>query len=276
MTVAAILMVKDEGDVIEHTIRHLATQVDEIIVSDNGSIDGTREILDRLQDDPPLGIDFTLADDPDLGYWQSAKMTRLAAAARDLGHDWVLPVDADEHWVTEPQERPIRDHLLSLPPDVTVCRARLFHYIPTAQDPPVSEVPSPFARIGWRLTEPSSLGKVAARLVPGLVIEAGNHGVTVKGARPALMGGGLRVNHFSWRSSDQYARKIRNGARAYAATDLPEEVGPHWRMWGDPDAPDLEESAAAHFRKYFWAPAPPCAPQSSDPRGLTFDPAVAL
>ena len=120
----------------------------------------------------------------------------------------------------------------------------------------------------------SSLPKVAVRLRPGLVIDAGNHGARFHGHAAPLSGGGLRVNHYSWRSAEQYGRKIRNGARAYAATDLPEGVGAHWRMWGDPDAPDLEERAAEHFRTYFHASRPPYAPGSSDPTSLIYDPAV--
>lgn len=273
MTVAAVLLVKDELDIVEFTLRHLAGQVDEIIVSDNGSTDGTRELLDELY---RHGVVAEVLDDPVAGYWQSVKVSALADLARERGHDWVLPVDADEMWVTEPNERPIREHLLSLSPDVQACKARLFHYLPTAQDPSETVAPSPFRRIGWRLAEASSLPKMAARLVSGLVIEAGNHSVKIDGAWPRLVAGGLRVNHYSWRSPEQYARKIRNGARAYAATDLPEDVGPHWRMWGDPEAPGLEASAAAHFRRYFWACCPPLPPGSLDQRGLVYDPAVTV
>ncbi len=115
---------------------------------------------------------------------------------------------------------------------------------------------------------------MGARLVEGLEVEAGNHGVTIDGERPRLVAGGLRVNHYSWRSPAQYGRKIRNGARAYAATDLPEDVGVHWRMWGDPESPDLEERAAEHFRRYFHACCPPRAPGSEDNGGLIYDPSV--
>ncbi len=270
MTVAAILMVRDEADLIEHTLRHLQTQVDGIVVADNLSSDGTTEILARFEKESRG--DFFVYDDDDPAYYQARKMTGLAEKARALGFDWGLFVDADEMWVTEPNGRPIREHLLSLPPDVQAVRARVFHYIPTADDP---DDDNPFRRIGWRLAAASSLPKMGARLVEGLEVEAGNHGVTIDGERPRLVAGGLRVNHYSWRSPAQYGRKIRNGARAYAATDLPEEVGVHWRMWGDPESPDLEERAAAHFRRYFWAAKPPFPPGSEDELGLVYDPAVS-
>ena len=267
VTTAAVLLVKDELDVVEYTLRHLATQVDEILVTDNASTDGTRELLAELH---RHGVIAEVYDDPEVGYWQSSKMSLLGQRARERGHDWAVFADADERWQTEPDTRPIREHLLSLAPDIQVVNARLFHYIPSVKD---SDDPDPFRRICWRLAEASSLPKVACRLREGLVVDAGNHGCAINGQRPRLVAGGLRVNHYSWRSESQFARKVTNGARAYAETDLPEGVGAHWRMWGDPYAEDLGERAAAHFRQHFLASDPPCAPGSTDPAGLFWDPA---
>ena len=70
MAVVAVTMVKNEADVIETTIRHIAAHVDHVIVADNGSTDGTRELLDEL----PCEV----IDDPDPAYYQSRKMSALA------------------------------------------------------------------------------------------------------------------------------------------------------------------------------------------------------
>lgn len=262
-------MIKDECDVIDATVRHLAGQVDGIIVSDNDSSDGTWQQLLDLESEG-VGVPLMLRSDPEPAYWQSAKMTSLADQARNLGYDWGLFCDADEMWIAD-DGRAIRDWLLGIPPDVAYVKARIFHYIPTSADPAEG---SPFERIGWRLAEPAALPKVGARLVPGLVVEAGNHGVLVDEHRPPLFAGGLRVNHYSWRSETQFAKKIVNGARAYALTDLPDGVGAHWRMWGDPYAADLPARAARHFRRHFFADYPPMPPGSGDRRGLKYDPAM--
>lgn len=270
MSVCAVLMVKDEADIIGETIEHLLKQVDAIIVADNLSTDGTREKIDwwrQFNEDR-----ITVVDDPEVGYWQSRKTTALAAQARGLGFDWVLPCDADEMWVAKDGRR-IGDFLMSVAPDVPVVNAQVYHYLPTGKDPAITD---PFRSIRWRLAEPSSLPKVCCRLWHGLEIAPGNHGASYNGNSPPIVAGGLRVNHYSWRSTDQYSRKIVNGARAYAATDLDPDVGPHWRMWGDPNDPTLPERAADHFRRFFWAPSPPCAPGSSDPRTLVYDPAYEL
>ena len=92
MTVAGIAMMKDEVDIARASIVNMAHNVDFLIVADNGSTDGTRELLEELSQGYPI----TLLDDPERGYYQSAKMSALASMAGEMGADWVVPFDADE------------------------------------------------------------------------------------------------------------------------------------------------------------------------------------
>lgn len=286
MSCAALVLLKDELDIAEFTLRHLAEQVDWIFVSDNGSTDGTWELIHDLSDELPI----SLSRDPDPAYWQSKKMTAMAQLALERGHAWVLPCDADELFYS-PDGRTVAQQLAGHAPDVQIVTAELYHHIPTALDPPAAcercgstgmqwpsagdepqpcdackgrVEPNPFRRIGWRKRERSGLGKVACRARPDLVIEAGNHSARTDGT--ATRAGGLVIRHYSWRSQEQYLKKLRNGIAAYAATDLPESTGTHWRMWeGKTDEQILE-----HFATWFWS-ADPAADDS-----MIYDPAPVL
>jgi hypothetical protein len=253
MTVFGVSMVRDELDVIEGTLRHLADEaVDHLIVADNGSTDGTRELLDDLSHELPL----TVVDDHEVGYYQSEKMSRLAAMAGDAGATWVVPFDADEVWVYRGDRLAAELGLL----EADIVWADLYHHFPSAVDPAGKD---PFRTIVWRQPRPAPLPKVAFRYREGAVVHQGNHGVTLPGSNTAVPG--LEVRHFPYRSVEQFVRKARNGAAAYAATDLPESAGAHWRGYGRILAERGEEGLAEVFDRYFWNLSPADADMVLDP-----------
>lgn len=258
MSVAAVMMVRDEEDIIEATLTRLRGQVDRVFVADNRSRDGTRDILERLAYGTSEAW-LDIEDDAEVGYFQADKMTRLARKAGAYGYTWVVPVDADEAW-TAADGRRLGDFLDGVAPDAQVVRARLYDYIPTALDDPAE--PDPIRRLQWRLPQPGVLPKVAARARADLSFHPGNHGADY-GAFPHLAVDGLIVRHYTWRSEDQYVRKIRNGVEAYAATDYPAGIGQHWRMWAD--LPD--DAIRDHYRQWFYREDPEAAGLVHDPAG---------
>lgn len=251
--VFAISIVKDEADIVEHTFRHILTQVDHVIVADNGSTDGTREILEQL--------DVTLIDDPEIGYYQSRKMSKLAARAAARGATWVVPMDADEWWYSP--FGTIKD-VLSGRPDIAFAPAELYDHVSTRADPAEGPVTH---RIGWRRREPGALPKMAARACLPVTILQGNHGAEY----PAqTLGEQLVVRHFPYRSVEQFVRKVRNGSAAYAATNLPEHEGQHWRDYGALLQSGGEDAIREVFETWF---------HSADPgndSGLVYDPVTNL
>lgn len=256
LTTVAVSMVKDEADIIGSTVRHMAGQADHVIVADNQSSDGTRQVLESL--------DVHVVDDPDPAYMQSQKMTTLARLAYEMfGADWIVPFDADEVWYS-PFGR-IADVLEGIAPQWLVASATLYDHVATGDDGADQD---PVRRILWRRVEPGALPKVACRFREDLTIEQGNHGAYFDGGT-TILPGQLVVRHFPYRSAEQFVRKARNGAEAYRATELPPDVGAHWRQYGAIAEAHGDEACADIFRQWFWVADP-----KSDP-DLVFDPAWA-
>jgi glycosyltransferase involved in cell wall biosynthesis len=250
----AISMVRDELDIIEHTVRRLAGQVDHILIADNGSTDGTRDVLADLARELPLTVD----DDPEPGYYQSFKMSRLAERAARMGAEWVIPVDSDERWYS-PHGR-IADVLAQHPH--AVATAALYDHVASADD---GDDPDPVVRIGWRRRDHAPLPKVACRPHLPVTIAQGNHAAEYP--PQSTIDGLLVVRHFPHRSVEQLVRKVRNGAAAYAATDLPPTFGAHWREWGKLLDERGEQAIADLFYEWYWSAAP------AEDETLIFDPA---
>lgn len=97
MKIAAVVGVKDEIELIEHTIDHLhAIGVDHIIACDMNSSDGTYEVLEARRSDDNFWLfrlDDQLADD--FQTWTRANV----ALVKSSRADWAIFLDADEFWL---------------------------------------------------------------------------------------------------------------------------------------------------------------------------------
>lgn len=274
MSVWGISMMRDEADVAARTVLHLLEEgLDGVLVFDNRSVDGTG---DQLRDLAETHGCVSVIDDPEPAYYQSAKMTHLARLAHDHhGAEWIVPFDADEVWYSTAGR--LGDVLRAVEPaeEPQVIAAPLFNHFPTSIDQTTG---NPFIDIEWRQPDPGELPKVIFRWHPRLdQVDQGNHSVTIagrslRGDRRAHLTHELEAHmsislrHFPYRSFEQFVRKARNGAEAYAATTLPETAGAHWRQYGrilDLHGPDALREV---YDTWFWHLAPLEA-------GLIHDPA---
>lgn len=228
MRLVATLLVRDEVDVVAATVEHqLAQGADIVVATDNGSVDGTREVLDAYRD---AGV-LRLIDEPDQTYRQAQWVTRMARmAADDLGADWVVNLDADEFWVPKDRRLTMAQVLAAVPGEHGLVVAHRTDLVGMRGE----RSPWP-RRLVWRnLRTLSERGtplapKICHRADPAAEVMQGNHGV--KGVEWTTAPGELfDLYHVPLRSWQQFARKIDNGGSAYAAnTDLDPEVGWHWR-----------------------------------------------
>lgn len=201
----AISMVRDEEDIIAHTLEQMLTQVDHVIIADNLSVDNTREIIESFDR-------VTVIEDNKEGYYQADKMTNLARMAGGIvGADWIIPFDADEAWWL-----PNLEEL-----DADVVESRPLVYVPFRE----TEDPNPIYRFQWRLPEPEPFKKVCFRYHPEARLHMGQHDVDRIGNRTD----GSVIRHYQYRSLEQVRRKVSNGVGAYNASTLPAFYGAHWR-----------------------------------------------
>ena len=262
-------MVRDEEDIIGQVVEHMLTQVDALIVLNNRSVDRTTEILHSLESDR-----VSIVNDPTVGYEQSKKMTSLAHTAHGwFGADWIVPFDADEIWYAPNGH--IGRYLETVPADIHVVPASLYDHVCTGVDDP--NEPNPVKRLQWRRDYAAPLPKVACRYREDMVIGMGNHDVsyTDKGASGRER---LAIRHFPYRSVDQIIRKVRNGAEAYAATDLPVHYGAHWRQWGQILEQNGPDAIGALFQEWYYREAPdrPLVIGGEEQGPLRFDPATGV
>jgi Methyltransferase domain/Glycosyl transferase family 2 len=90
----AVMMVRNEADILRvNLLHHLNLGVDQFLVVDNGSTDGTDEVLQELS--ATGRVHWRRRDGR---FDQAATTTELAREAFLGGARWVLPTDADEFW----------------------------------------------------------------------------------------------------------------------------------------------------------------------------------
>jgi hypothetical protein len=206
--IVAISCVKNENDIIEAFVRHTLTFVDKLVVLDNGSTDGSLEILRALREHGGLPVD--IVEDPSPGHWQWQRMTRLMNefAVGKYGADWVVSLDADE-FIDAESPFDFRSALSSISGPVSM---EWRTYVPSIEDDegelnPVLRMRHRLAKeeLKWfKVIVPRS---IAAR--EGAQLAQGNHEVLMEG-RALAMTPIARVNlaHFPIRDPQQFPSKI--------------------------------------------------------------------
>lgn len=220
MTTCGLVRAKNEEDILELTLRHLASQVDEIYVADNLSTDGTKDILHRLSSELPLVV----FQDEEFANYGGRIVTLMAGEAYTRGHRWAVACDADEFWFGHTRVGDMIEDVRN----ADAITAVLYDHVPTTDD---SFELNPVARMRWRERDPMSqtFGRFAFRLRPDMVVAQGNHDVV---PFPKRVVSGLEIRHFPYRSLDQFIRKARNGKAVYDATDLADCYGVTWKKHG--------------------------------------------
>jgi hypothetical protein len=228
--VVLTLLVRDEEDIVDMNIAyHLSQGVDFVIATDNGSQDGTQEILEHYRSQGVLHV----IDEEVQDYSQWRWVTRMARLAlTKYGADWVINNDADEFWW--PERGTLKETLEAIPDEFGIVVAPRSNALP-----PTSGTAASIEHMRMRWVDSlNPLGqplppKVCHRGHPSITVAQGNH--SVEGVDfETYPGEPVMVFHFPFRSYKQFEQKVANGGAAYARNDeLPAYTGAAKRMLYD-------------------------------------------
>ena len=232
MRLGLTMMVRDEVDIIGLIIDYyLAQGIDRIIVTDNASVDGTREILEAYASRGEIELHI----DPRHHKQQASVVTSMARSlATGEAVDWVINADADEFLIPVDRSLSLREAFEQIPPSVEAFEVKVINML------------GPLILEGWdtsgsiwrdhRSADELESAGLHSHPTPNAIhvarddvdVVQGNHAVSIKGSQlPA--GLQLEVLHFPWRSWKQYRQRVEDAGLAYeknlAVTPSPNHHG---------------------------------------------------
>lgn len=213
LKIIGTILAKNEEDIIginiEHHINHGVTQ---IIVTDNGSNDRTREIAASY----PEVVE--IIDEPGEDHNQSKWVTRMAQIACRLNPDWIVHLDADELWLGLTNLKNIKSKYVS-------STGMYLH-------PPIMDE-FDFEKMRFYLDfdsiiELPSECKVAHRPDENIIITHGNHGFV--NVSEVHFTKNIWRHHYPVRSKKQFVKKSVLGHRALLKRNA---ICKRWKRWHD-------------------------------------------
>ena len=241
MKLFGVMMVRNEVDILGVNLRHhFAQGVDQFLVVDNGSSDGTLGVLESFAEDGRL---HWIRDAGP--YNQSDITTDLAREAGAMGADWVVPIDADEFWyapqgtlkqvlgeVTAAALKVSMTNFIQRRAQLTSTPDALRHmvYRPEASGVPAEEAQALFDAGKNSYVELGAYPKWIARPAEQVLIAMGNHNVFhVPGAEEDCPE--IQCLHTPLRARSLWiAKAMDHGARA-EQLGLPEDQWWQARAW---------------------------------------------
>jgi hypothetical protein len=210
MTLVMTLLARDEADVVESWLSyHLNAGADFVVATDNRSVDGTTEILERYAREGHVHLIREAGEDLRQDEWVT-RMARMAAT--DHGADWVINSDADEFWW--PRGASLAHVLDGIPPRYGTVGAflRTFPSRPDSAATFAERLTVRFSALA-PINDPASLYKPIRKVIhrghPEIRLTRGNHAVVQSPFAPLRGWFPIEVLHFPLRSVAQCEHKAR-------------------------------------------------------------------
>ncbi len=233
MKLVLTLLVRDEVDIIRQNIEyHLNAGVDFIIITDNGSVDGTADICSKFVD---KGV-AELIIEPPVDFSQFKYVSQMAnMAVVDYNADWVINADADEFFVPKTSNN-LKTELSKISSEHSIVSIKRHDFVPIKRqyssfDPRLF----PYRKsISLNLAGKPLPPKVIHRAAANIQVSQGNHTVSGHGLYKKTDSVGIEIFHYPIRSYKQFKTKVANAGSGYAKNkELSKNTGFHKKYWYD-------------------------------------------
>lgn len=220
MKIAMTVMVRDEADIIAAMLEHHIKQgIDTIIVTDNGSIDGTTQIL---EDFASRGL-IDLRHDPVHKKQQYTVVTQMARDAyTQFGADWVINADADEFFIAVDPALTVADALRMTPTSIRAFTVPVTNMVgpPALSGTGLQRLVYRDRRSAEELQNKGLMAHPTSNSIHAgdadIEISQGNHFVSLEQEGEPPAAAAIEVLHFPSRSWQQYRNKVEISGTAYA------------------------------------------------------------
>ncbi len=223
MKIGLTLLVKDEIDILQYHLNFHVPKFDIVCVTDNGSTDGTRELLRKWESDT-----FIVIDEPNQNYQQSQWVTRMVNHLKSMGCDWVVNSDADEFWRGD-----LRKVITATDKEGFNClMVDSYSFVTSCFDD--YSITNPVERILWRSDKYDKWPK-AANTTKGFVkVADGNDAVFFNTRTISLNSKQCVIYHYTSRGFDHFQKKYIDGGKVIEANHR--DGGTIRSMWSKPYA----------------------------------------
>ena len=235
LRIAAVAMVRNEGDILRTFAAHLLALFDDIVIVDHRSDDGSEDFLADLAR-RNRRVEVLTLEEP--SYIQSVAMTHVLRDRPQLrGADWVFLLDADE-FLPFPTRTAFEQALVPFA-GCPVISMRWRNLIPdtywkgevdlsSGTRVLVPPAPSPFRKIAF---QPSRVA------LDRTVVAQGNHALveTLNGVEVPVFAADFPLLHLPVRSVEQILLKLSQGVVAYRRIGRRRDAGQgtHWTQMHD-------------------------------------------